>query len=170
MKIEELNKKIEQWAIDRHLDKEAEVKAQSIKSAEEFSELIIGICKDKKDLIVDSIGDVYVTLVVGNLIHNKLDLVKIYKEVKKDYQGLRGYLWMNGKTTQIMFIGDRTKLILRQGYSEWSVKNSIELLLALSEIYNLSFEACAESAYKVIANRKGRMINGQFVKQEDLPC
>ncbi len=30
-------------------------------------------------------------------------------------------------------------------------------------------EQCLESAYKVIAKRKGKMINGQFVKEESLP-
>ena len=32
----------------------------------------------------------------------------------------------------------------------------------------ISFEDCLASAYEEIKNRKGRMVNGMFVKQEDL--
>ena len=72
MRIQELIKLIEQWAIDRGLDKNGTVEGQLIKTAEEVAELIIGISKDDVDMIKDSIGDVFVTLVVGymlSLIH-----------------------------------------------------------------------------------------------------
>lgn len=35
-------------------------------------------------------------------------------------------------------------------------------------MYNLNFKDCVESAYQEIANRKGKMIDGTFVKEEDL--
>ena len=78
--LEELNQRIERWAHERKLDKEATKEAQSVKTAEEFAELIIGISKNKEDLIKDSIGDVYVTILVGNLVQNKVDLLEIYKK------------------------------------------------------------------------------------------
>ena len=71
MNIQELIKKIEQWAIDRGLNKNGTVEGQLIKTAEEVAELIIGISKDDIDVIKDSVGDVFVTLVVGNLISEK---------------------------------------------------------------------------------------------------
>ena len=40
--------------------------------------------------------------------------------------------------------------------------------MAISDIYDLDFIDCVESAYKEIAGRKGKMIDGTFVKQEDL--
>lgn len=60
--MQDLIKKIERWAIDRELDK----------TAEEMAELIIGISKDNIEGIKDSIGDVFVTLVIGNMIDEKL--------------------------------------------------------------------------------------------------
>jgi len=39
------------------------------------------------------------------------------------------------------------------------------VLILLSELLNLHYESCVESAYNVIAKRKGAMVNGQFVKE-----
>lgn len=37
-------------------------------------------------------------------------------------------------------------------------------LIIQAKLQDLSLEECLESAYNVIAERKGKMINGQFVK------
>tara|TARA_Y100000590_G_C15638132_1_gene983823 strand:- start:5 stop:364 length:360 start_codon:yes stop_codon:yes gene_type:complete len=42
-------------------------------------------------------------------------------------------------------------------------------LIIQAKMQKLSLEECLESAYHVIAKRKGKMINGQFVKEESLP-
>ena len=42
-------------------------------------------------------------------------------------------------------------------------------LIIQAKMQKVSLEKCLESAYKVIAKRKGKMINGQFVKEESLP-
>jgi len=39
------------------------------------------------------------------------------------------------------------------------------VLILLSELLNLKYEYCVETAYEVIALRKGAMVNGQFVKE-----
>ena len=40
-------------------------------------------------------------------------------------------------------------------------------LIIQAKMQNLSLEACLESAYNVIAKRTGKMVNGQFVKDND---
>ena len=40
--------------------------------------------------------------------------------------------------------------------------------MGAARIYDLSFVDCVESAYEEIANRKGKMVNGTFVKESDL--
>lgn len=92
---------IKQWAKDRELDK-AEPKAQMIKLIEELGELAKGINKDKKEQIIDSIGDTYVVLTI------------------------------------------------------------------LSMQFNLNIEDCITEAYNEIKDRKGKMVNGIFVKESDL--
>ena len=39
-------------------------------------------------------------------------------------------------------------------------------LIIQASMQNLELEDCLESAYKVIKDRKGKMINGQFMKSE----
>ena len=99
--IDNLTKQIQKWAIDRNLNT-AEPSKQFLKVSEEIGELAQGMAKNKQEQIQDSIGDVYVTLVV----------------------------------------------------------------LALQ--LNLDIEKCIEIAYEEIKDRKGKMINGVFVKESDL--
>ena len=40
----------------------------------------------------------------------------------------------------------------------------VVVLTNLAELSGLTIEECIESAYDTIANRKGEMINGTFVK------
>ena len=39
-------------------------------------------------------------------------------------------------------------------------------LIIQAKMQDLSLEECLESAYNVIAKRTGKMVNGQFVKDE----
>ena len=59
MTIQELIKKIEQWAIDRELDKNGTVEGQLIKTAEEVSELIIGMSKGN---LLETVSYTHLTL------------------------------------------------------------------------------------------------------------
>ena len=92
---------IKRWAEERNLDK-AYPKAQMVKVMEELGELANDINKNKQDLIIDSIGDVYVVLVI---------------------------------------------LCMQLG---------------------LDINDCIKVAYNEIKDRKGEMVNGTFVKEEDL--
>lgn len=81
LNINELNAHIIDWAKERELDTKGTVEAQAIKTVEELSELIKAICKDKKEDIIDSIGDVYVTLVIGNMLDSNNDLNEILEYI-----------------------------------------------------------------------------------------
>ncbi|MCW1043420.1 DNA-binding protein, partial [Streptococcus anginosus] len=45
---------------------------------------------------------------------------------------------------------------------------AVEYLKSISNILGYDFEECFELAYQEIKDRKGRWINGTFVKEEDL--
>jgi NTP pyrophosphatase (non-canonical NTP hydrolase) len=93
--------KIIQWAIDRGLDK-VDPSKQAVKLMEEVGELAGGLARDNMDVIKDSLGDIYVVMVI---------------------------------------------LALRLG---------------------IDLQEAIDSAYDVIKDRKGKLINGVFIKQEDL--
>lgn len=91
---------IQNWAWDRNLIDGSTPNAQMLKLMEEVGELAGGVCKDKVDVIKDSIGDVFVVLTI---------------------------------------------IAAQMG---WSI------------------EECVHAAYAEIKDRKGRMVQGVFVKEE----
>ena len=165
MTINELIKLIEQWAIDRELDKNGTIEGQLIKTAEEVAELIIGISKDDIDVIKDSIGDVFVTLVVGNLISEKK---KNLEKIMVDLYEFRQVPYLDSKFEAIkLLMFDYCDLMAAKNYNSW-LHAKVNTIIMVAELYNLDFVDCVESAYKEIANRKGKVVNGAFVKESDL--
>ena len=98
---EDTTELIKKWAVDRNVVS-GDTKSQMVKLLEEAGELAEGINKNKQELIIDSIGDIYVVLVI---------------------------------------------LCMQLG---------------------LDINDCIKAAYEEIKDRKGKMVNGLFVKEEDL--
>ena len=48
------------------------------------------------------------------------------------------------------------------------IGDTVVTLIILAQQNNLTLEECLETAYNEIADRKGEMVNGVFVKEEDL--
>lgn len=99
--MKKLTENIEQWAIDRNLDK-ADPNKQMLKLGEEFGELCQGMAKGNQDQVIDSVGDMYVVMTI------------------------------------------------------------------LSMQLGLDIDRCIAMAYDEIKDRKGKQINGVFVKESDL--
>jgi NTP pyrophosphatase (non-canonical NTP hydrolase) len=99
--VSDTKKKIEQWAIDRGLDK-VDASKQMVKLVEEVGELASGLSKNNMEVIKDSLGDIYVVMVI---------------------------------------------LAMRLG---------------------VDLQEAIDSAYDVIKDRKGKLVDGVFIKQEDL--
>lgn len=68
--LSSITKLIEDWSTDRGLHK-SDPKAQMLKVTEELGELAGGLARDNQDTIKDSIGDLYVTIVI---LAQQLDL------------------------------------------------------------------------------------------------
>lgn len=164
MTINELIKLIEQWARDRELDKNGTIEGQLIKTAEEMAELIIAISKDNIENIKDSIGDVFVTLVVGNLLDLKFDICDIYEVVSdKSFMSIRRKYDLIHFATQKIY-----DLTSAERYSKTFVGAMIENLHDICDWYELDFVECVEAAYSEIAGRKGKIVDGTFVKESVL--
>ena len=163
MKVKDLIKLIEQWAIDRGLDKNGTVEGQLIKTAEEVAELIIGISKGNLKLIKDSVGDVFVTLVIGCLIEAvDLDWNKKYKLAMRTSPNYKL------KKSEIIYdLVDSLNCLYENDYA-WMVYPFAVTLKFVCDFYDLKLIDCVESAYKEIADRKGVVVDGTFVKEEDL--
>lgn len=178
MSLKELIKLIEQWAIDRGLDKNGTVEGQLIKTAEEVAELIIAISKDDMDGIKDAVGDVFVTLVVGNMLSRNFDFFEFYWQGfcawHKDLYGrsIRPTIVITDSEDNLKVIHYLTRQIgdmnIFREYKEHICSGVIFGLLKVVALYDLDFIDCVESAYKEIAGRKGVVKNGTFIKDSDL--
>lgn len=157
-----LEEKVQQWFVDRNLHEANPVK-QFLKLMEESGELFEGIAKDKSELIYDAIGDIQVVMIgLEQQIKNgaqisanqqELELLLMVSSLGNIAQKLYAHICHN--ETQIPLI-------------------KADLMFLDSVISTVSFcngttaENCLEEAYKVIKDRKGKMIDGVFVKEEDL--
>jgi len=64
--------------------------------------------------------------------------------------------------------GELAKALLKKNKEEIidAIGDCVVVLTNLAEIENLKIEDCIKSAYNVIINRTGKMVNGTFVKDE----
>ena len=68
--LQKLISNIQKWSIDKELHKADPIK-QTVKLVEELGELASGLLRDKKEVIVDSLGDMLVVLII---LHQQLGL------------------------------------------------------------------------------------------------
>lgn len=159
----ELNKKIIQWAKERQIDIKGTCKGQALKTIEEIAELMIGIARNDIDLIEDALGDVYVTLVIGCMLQGiRIDKVIDFNE---NYD-----LKVIDEKESIWLLSENLMEFTSSSYDDSYVNSCVWIYIYLNRIaiyYNLGLKNCVEKAYQEISNRKGKMINGTFVKEGD---
>lgn len=157
--MKELIKKVEQWAIDRNLHT-ASPQAQTLKVVEEFTEMLVADQHHFAGDVIDGIGDTYVTLIV---LYKQLDMdfTEVYKKAK-EYKGnnrrsAEALNWL------VSGIAKQNRIIFTAG---------VIFILRTLEYYESEYqqtpEHCLSVAYNEIKDRKGRMIDGAFVKESDL--
>lgn len=163
--MQELIKNIENWAEERNLINGSTPQKQFIKLMEEFGELCAGISKNNIDMIKDSIGDCFVVMVILSKQTNTT--YKIEPLPLRGYKGINTWIEkIVGKFANIFakinYNGNHRK------YIEYDLGYAMYCLIMIAEEYNLGLYECAHAAYNEIKDRKGKMINGVFVKEKDL--
>lgn len=171
MKEKELIGKIAQLAKDRNLVLGSTPQKQFIKLMEEFGELFAGIARNDKEKIKDSIDDCFVAFVA---LSKQLDLdnAELYDPaiINEFRDGKYKYSSNTERLLEAVHNLGGISIPVSQG---WRVnKDWIELfcinLIIISLFEDLSFTECVKYSYEQIKDRKGRMIDGVFVKEEDL--
>lgn len=168
--MNQLIQQIEQWANDRNLINGSTPPKQMLKLMEEFGELCAGIAKNKPEMIKDSLGDMGVVLII---LHSQLDMQIsfddcIYAAHLKQVDNPR-------PSVSILYlskaVGDLAFSFLNTVTKERATACFLPTLTFLIEVCKacrLQFEDCLLHAYNQIKDRKGKMIDGVFVKEEDL--
>lgn len=158
----ELENKVQQWFVDRNLHEANPVK-QFLKLMEESGELFEGVAKDKSELIYDALGDIQVVLI------GLEQQIKNGAQISANQQELELLLMVSslGNIAQKLYAHvchNETKMPL--------IKSN--LMFLDSVISSVSFfngtdaDSCLQIAYDAIKDRKGKMVDGVFVKEEDL--
>lgn len=155
---------VKQWFIDRDLENGGRLDKQSFKLSEEFGELCAGYLKKNEKLTKDSIGDCAV-VIVGLALLIKADVQEIFEglnhveevDVMKCFRGLN-----------LNICAIQSYSVRYDGIFRYDLVFAVEYLKSISNILGYDFEECFELAYQEIKDRKGRWIDGTFVKEEDL--
>ena len=151
---------VKQWFIDRDLENGGRLDKQSLKLSEEFGELCAGYLKKNEKVMKDSIGDCAV-VIVGLALLIKEDVNQIFKESenisKKDV--LDCFNLMNANISEF-------QLSQNLASKEMCRHNLVRCIGYLKNL-GYDFDECFELAYQEIKDRKGRWIDGSFVKDED---
>ncbi|OEL06886.1 nucleotide pyrophosphohydrolase [Staphylococcus xylosus] len=167
--VDQLIKQIEQWSIERDLHTANPIK-QYDKLIEEHGELVKGLNKDDKTVIQDSVGDVFVVLtIMMQQIKGDMELafkLSGFGEGNADTINYVETLGLLGRKLQDL-MDDRTNGGLHSE-TQAMISNIIYLLKITAKENNTDLTACLNLAYNEIKDRKGKMIDGKFVKESDL--
>lgn len=161
---------VRQWAVDRNLIKGSTPEAQCVKLIEEYGELARGIAKQDEALIKDSIGDTLVVCIIlaAQLGSDSFSIDKlIFERSEVNNNNVREKLVMNG-ATELGAISYFINVTNRD--TDRCIGNIYALCDTLADIaylYKWSLADCLIAAYNEIKDRKGRMVDGIFIKEGD---
>lgn len=181
MEFNELVENVKSWSVAKGLDKAEPIK-QIQKLSEEWGELNQAKAKSNQEQLKDSIGDVLVVLIIlGQQMDlkdiNKLVDANLYKEAPEQI-GLFGastdeLLLLGtaeiGRIASVLTIdGGRNGAKFQKMIIERSIVRLADVLDTVATNENTSTIECFELAWNEIKGRTGQMVNGVFVKLEDI--
>lgn len=154
-----------QWFLDRHIE-EGNSDKQTIKLFEEAGELSGAFLRENAKEIKDGIGDVAVVVVGLSMLLN-LDTYEVFFGDEStpheiSVEEVISAMLLNGAET---FFNKR----LQNKFSvSFNLSRILNHLVAICEILEYEFEDCFQVAYDEIKDRKGRWMNGVWIKEQDL--
>ena len=161
---------VKQWAVDRNLIEGSKPEAQCIKLIEEYGELARGIAKKDVALIKDSIGDTLVVCIIlaAQLGSDNFNIDTVtFERFDVDTIGVREKLVLRG-STELGAISYFINVTNRD--TDRCIGNIYALCDTLADIaysYKWSLVDCLIAAYNEIKDRKGRCVDGIFIKEGD---
>ena len=193
--LQQLIKNIEQWAEDRNLIEGSTPQKQFIKLMEEFGELCSGVAKNKPNVIKDSIGDCFVVMVIlakqnhiDSVLEKISDLDSSFEKISdldssfEKISDLNSFQHVFELGVEEIIVETVVSLGMLGMLASELMGQNLEMptkvdaifgwpylsLKLISRKYNLMLTDCVQAAWDEIKDRKGRMIDGVFVKEGDL--
>ena len=161
VKFEDIQTLVENWADKKGILEHGKPMKQLLKTLEEITELHTAIEDDNLEEIIDAIGDVAVTLI----IYAKMKNITLFPNGSEELSDSKGTAqdpyFLLDNCNKLMQLEKFTNDTIEKYYT---VQMMLFLLNQIANRFNLKIWECLHSAYKVISRRKGKMIDGQFVK------
>lgn len=172
-RIKEKMKKLEnelvtltkKWFTDRDLEHSGRLDKQSLKLSEEFGELCAGYLKQNEKLTKDSIGD-FAVVIVGLALLIDVDVHSIFEQadgiMRKEV--MESFKLLNANISEFQL----SQNLASKEMCQHNLVHAVAYLKSISKTLNYDFVECFDPAYNEIKGRKGKWIDGTFVKEEDL--
>ena len=162
------------WAHERNLIKGSTCRKQLAKTCEEFGELAAGLNKGKHDLIKDGVGDVLVTLIIANGCAGGTNIFMSEPEMNACFACNDAMLKQDSSEVVLSLLYELDYITERSNHKLYTwrterMRDMIRWLSVAGQRAECSLAECLLTAWMEIKDRKGRMVDGVFVKQEDLP-
>lgn len=163
------------WAHERNLIHGSTCRKQLAKTCEEFGELAAGLNKNKRDLIKDGVGDVLVTLIIANGCAGGTDIF-MSEPAGNDWAIILQHRLLEQDSSEVVlkllceldYITELSRTKLYTWRTE-RMRDMIRWLVVAAQRAECSLAECLLTAWMEIKDRKGRMVDGVFVKEADLP-
>lgn len=154
------------WFVDRDLEHGGRLDKQALKLSEEFGELCAGYLKQNEKLTKDSIGDCAV-VIVGLALLIDVDVHSIFKSADgvRPKETMESFKLLNANISEFQLSQD----LASKEMCRHNLVRAVAYLKSISKALNYDFADCFEVTYNEIKDRKGKWIDGNFVKEEDLP-
>lgn len=170
--IQELVPLIHQWAKERKIYEQLTPFDELLKTHEEVGELIKACYDNDKPAIQDAIGDVMITL-IKYCYFKEVDFTPIIKKSLKRPNTTRVSLWfialeVNRTLNSLIFDEARCNVFDTLEYISFTVHYIMRPLNSIALLEDTTLEECLNIAYNEIKDREGKIINGKFVKDENL--
>ena len=168
--IQELVPLIQEWAKEREIYKQLTPFDELLKTHEEVGELIKACYNNDKPAIQDAIGDTMICLI--NYCY--------FRKEKFNTIFLNALSLKNNTNDDCVILSfSVNKLLIELFHSEYKMSKYnytgncythilyiVKYLNNIAELEGTTLEACLNIAYNEIKNRKGKIINGKFIKDE----
>lgn len=155
--LTELQPLIIDWAKERNILFPENAPKQRLKLIEECGELAQAILKNDVKLQKDAIGDIFVVLtILAEQIGEKCDLNSILEESKN---------YVDDLDVEIEIVSILSTATIHSTNPKEIDFDMVFFNLSICSIkLNLDLTECANLAYNEIKDRKGKTVNGTFIK------
>lgn len=166
--------RITAWADERNIKGKGRLTKQLLKSDEENAELQNAIesyengNKDALIQIKDSIGDVYVTLVISTYLVSERAYLT-FRKIRTSKQQTVNVSWLyyirelKSQDAKIFNVFTSTEATFID--IEVRLASYVNFLDMIAQTYGLELVECIKYAYDTISKRKGKMVDGTFIKE-----